>query len=251
MALNILNLFAKSVNKIYTVAMGYKDIQKERIRRYFLDAAKDIIVTEGVSAVTSKKVGERAAYSYASIYNYFENQNALICEAVEELAKECAQWVSENLNAVLAGQFSDFRFWLPYEPGLAYSPLPADYEIPLVAKISKNKSIEDRILAFAFLMIEYNGRNPNRYEPFLSTGIDFRYFIKRDGHHFFHPAYTLLLTELEKLERFTQEKRRLIADIMVYIFHSKMHFYIRYGTPESLEALHREVAQEVRFLLWP
>ncbi|WP_169311870.1 TetR family transcriptional regulator [Gracilinema caldarium] len=231
--------------------MGYKDIHKERIRRYFLDAAKDIIVTEGVSAVTSKKVGERAAYSYASIYNYFENQNALICEAVEELAKECAQWVADNLNAVLAGQFPNFRFWLPYEPGHAYSPFPADLVIPFEKRITKHKSIEDRILALAFLMIEYNGRNPNRYEPFLSTEIDFRYFIKRDGHHFFHPAYALLLTELEKLERFTQEKRRLIADIMVYIFHSKMHFYIRYGAPESLEALHREVAQEVRFLLWP
>jgi len=231
--------------------MSYKDIQKERVRRYFLDAAKDIIVTEGVSAVTSKKVGERAAYSYASIYNYFENQNALICEAVEEIAKECAQWVSENLEAVLGGQFPDFRLWLSYDSGNPSGFSLTDVSVPLVAKISKNKSIEDRILAFSFLMIEYNGRNPNRYAPFLSTEIDFRYFIKRDGYHFMHPAYGLLMAELEKLERFTQEKRRLIADIMVYIFHSKMHFYIRYGAPESLEALHREVAQEVRFLLWP
>lgn len=231
--------------------MSYKDIQKERVRRYFLDAAKDIIVSEGVSAVTSKKVGERAAYSYASIYNYFENQNALICEAVEEIAKECAQWVAEHMDPVLQGQFPDFRLWLPYEIGHLNRTIPANAAVPLVTKISENKSIEDRILAFSFLMIEYNGRNPNRYAPFLSTEIDFRYFIQRDGYHFMHPAYGLLLAELEKLERFTQEKRRLIADIMVYIFHSKMHFYIRYGTPESLEALHREVAQEVRFLLWP
>lgn len=59
------------------------------------------------------------------------------------------------------------------------------------------------------------------------------------------------MVELEKLDRFTQEKRRLIADIMVYIFHSKMRFYIHYGIPESPEALHQEVTQEVRFLLWP
>ncbi|WP_304225486.1 TetR/AcrR family transcriptional regulator [Gracilinema caldarium] len=217
--------------------MSYKDIQKERVRRYFLEAAKDIILTEGVSAVTSKKVGEKAAYSYASIYNYFENQNALLCEAVEEIARDCAQWVRDNLEAVLSGQFADFQLWIPYGS----------------SELQNNRlmSPEDRILAFSFLMIEYNGKNPNRYAPFISTEIDFRYFIRRDGNHFMHPAYALLLGELEKLDKFTQDKRRLIADIMVYIFHSKMHFYIRYGAPESLEALHKEVAQEVRFLLWP
>ncbi len=237
MTLNILNPFAKSVKKIYTVFMSYKDIQKERVRRYFLEAAKDIILTEGVSAVTSKKVGEKAAYSYASIYNYFENQNALLCEAVEEIARDCAQWVRDNLEAVLSGQFADFQLWIPYGS----------------SELQNNRlmSPEDRILAFSFLMIEYNGKNPNRYAPFISTEIDFRYFIRRDGNHFMHPAYALLLGELEKLDKFTQDKRRLIADIMVYIFHSKMHFYIRYGAPESLEALHKEVAQEVRFLLWP
>ncbi|MFZ5367032.1 MAG: TetR family transcriptional regulator [Spirochaetota bacterium] len=232
--------------------MNYKDIQKERVRRYFLDAAKEIIIAEGVSSVTAKKVGERAAYSYASIYNYFENQNALICEAVEEIAKECAEWVAGHLEDALAGQFPDFHLWLPYEQR-------KKADVPGTAAVSEYRSIaqmreptaEDRILAFAFLMIEYNGRNPNVYAPFLSTEIDFRYFIKRDGYHFMHPAYELLMKELEKLDRFTQEKRRLIADIMVYIFHSKMHFFIRYGTPESLEALHREVSQEVRFLLWP
>ncbi|MCA1950038.1 MAG: TetR/AcrR family transcriptional regulator [Treponema sp.] len=217
--------------------MSYKDIQKERVRRYFLEAAKDIILTEGVSAVTSKKVGEKAAYSYASIYNYFENQNALLCEAVEEIARDCAQWVRDNLEAVLSGQFADFQLWIPYGS----------------SELQNNRLMrpEDRILAFSFLMIEYNGKNPNRYAPFISTEIDFRYFIRRDGNHFMHPAYELLLGELEKLDKFTQDKRRLIADIMVYIFHSKMHFYIRYGAPENLEALHKEVAQEVRFLLWP
>ncbi|MEW6566396.1 MAG: TetR/AcrR family transcriptional regulator [Spirochaetota bacterium] len=244
--------------------MNNRDIQRERVRRYFLDAAKDIIINEGVSAVTAKKVGERAAYSYASIYNYFENQNALICEAVEEIAMECAEWVASNLEGTLAGQYPGFSIWVPYNvtpqnlsqgdqsqgsihEGVAASDIP----MPGSTKDLRAPTVEDRILALSFLMIEYNGRNPNVYAPFLSTEIDFRYFIKRDGYHFMHPAYELLMKELEKLDRITQEKRRLIADIMVYIFHSKMHFFIRYGTPESLEALHREVSEEVRYLLWP
>lgn len=232
--------------------MSYKDIQKERVRRYFLEAAKEIILSEGVSAVTSKKVGEKAAYSYASIYNYFENQNALLCEAVEEIARDCAQWVKDNLEAVLSGQFADFQLWISYGSSELQNMRNPEQSITNQFQgDNRVRTPEDRILAFSFLMIEYNGRNTNRYSPFLSTEIDFRYFIRRDGNHFMHPAYALLLGELEKLDKFTQDKRRLIADIMVYIFHSKMHFYIRYGTPESLEALHKEVAQEVRFLLWP
>jgi len=41
----------------------------------------------------------------------------------------------------------------------------------------------------------------------------------------------------------------VLADILTYVFHSKLHFYIRYGTPTSLKRLHAEVEEEVRFIL--
>ncbi|MFQ3547580.1 MAG: helix-turn-helix domain-containing protein [Termitinemataceae bacterium] len=218
--------------------MRNREIKRERIRRYFLDAAKELLLSEGVAGVTAKKVGDKAAYSYGSIYNYFENQNALLCEALEELAEDCAVYVKEQLDVLASGGARSE----PQEPSAVELQDLIPHNIP---------EAERRVLVFSYLMIEYNGSNPHRYAPFLSTEIDFTYFIRRDGHHFMHPAYGLLLKELEKVERFTQEKRRLIADIMVYIFHSKMHFFIRYGTPATLAELHREVQEEVRLLLWP
>ena len=194
--------------------MERKQVKKERIKRYFLDAAKEIIRAEGIANLTTKKIGEKAAYSYASIYNYFENFNDLVCQCLEEMASECAAYVQERL----AGD-------TPF----------------------------DRVLSFASLMIEANAAEPNVYSPFLSTEIDYSYFQKRDGHHFYHPAYAILLAELEKLPGLgdcgDRGEARVLADILTYIFHSKLHFYIRYGTPSSLEQLQKEVREEAVFIL--
>ncbi len=194
--------------------MDRKEIKKERTRRYFLDAAKEIIRAEGVSALTTKKIGDRAAYSYASIYNYFENFNELVCLCLEEMAAECAQRVRERLCG----------------------------DRP-----------RERILSFARLMIEENAANPHVYSVFLSTDIDYSYFQRRDGHPFAHPAYALLLSELEHLPTLRENKdgdaARMLADILTYVFHAKLHFYIRYGTPASLDRLCEEVLAETNFIL--
>jgi AcrR family transcriptional regulator len=194
--------------------MERKQVKKERIKRFFLDAAKDIIRTEGISKLTTKKIGEKAAYSYASIYNYFENFNDLVCQCLEEMAAECAHWVEERIEGDT-----------PYK----------------------------RVMNFAQLMIEANAREPNAYSIFLSTDIDYGYFLRRDGHHFMHPAYAILLGELENLPGLKADagrgEARVLADILTYVFHSKLHFYIRYGTPANLELLQAEVMEETRYIL--
>ncbi|MDP4092633.1 MAG: TetR/AcrR family transcriptional regulator, partial [Bacillota bacterium] len=55
-----------------------KELQKSRMKKYFIDAAKEILVNEGVSNVSVRKVGEVTGYSYATIYNYFKNLDHLL-----------------------------------------------------------------------------------------------------------------------------------------------------------------------------
>lgn len=190
--------------------MERKEIKKERIKRFFLDAAKEIIREEGIGGLTTKKIGEKAAYSYASIYNYFENYNELVCLCLEEMAGEIAEEVGKNISG---------------------------------------SAPRKRILSLARLMIGANASNPNVYSPFLSTEIDYGYFMRRDGHPFVHPAYAVLLAELERLPDLRRGEARVLADVLTYVFHSKLHFYIRYGTPPSIEELQREVEEETRFLI--
>lgn len=54
------------------------NIKKDRIRSYFLDAAKEIVSSEGAEGITVRKVAERSGYSYATIYNYYQDLNALL-----------------------------------------------------------------------------------------------------------------------------------------------------------------------------
>lgn len=55
-----------------------RDIQKQRMKRLFIDEAKKILIREGVQKVSTRKVGELTGYSYATIYNYFKNLDHLL-----------------------------------------------------------------------------------------------------------------------------------------------------------------------------
>ena len=73
--------------------------KKQRIRTYFLEAAREIILNDGVESVTVRKVADMAGYSYATIYNYFSDLNQLhwevkklmINDIVEALYKKMAE----------------------------------------------------------------------------------------------------------------------------------------------------------------
>ena len=53
-------------------------LRQRRIMNYFVEAADEIIRREGLSAVTIRKVADKAGYTSATLYNYFDNLNHLI-----------------------------------------------------------------------------------------------------------------------------------------------------------------------------
>jgi AcrR family transcriptional regulator len=73
------------------ILLNNKELQKRRMMGYFLEATKTIIETEGVSAVTIRKVASMAGYNSATVYNYFENLNHLIFFASLKYLKEYAE----------------------------------------------------------------------------------------------------------------------------------------------------------------
>lgn len=73
-----------------------KPIQEERMRGYFVTAAKDLIRGEGLAVVSARNVAERAGYSYATLYNYFKDINDLIFSCVEDFMQECRDFVLQN-----------------------------------------------------------------------------------------------------------------------------------------------------------
>ena len=70
-------------------------IQEERMKRYFIEAAKEIIRGEGIEAVSSRSVAERAGYSYATLYNYFKDVRDLVFCCVDDFLDECRKFVDD------------------------------------------------------------------------------------------------------------------------------------------------------------
>lgn len=58
-----------------------REIKKNRIKKYFIDACHQIITAEGSDAVTIRKVADLAGYNSATLYNYFENLDHLMLYA--------------------------------------------------------------------------------------------------------------------------------------------------------------------------
>lgn len=53
-------------------------IKQQRIMKYFIEAAEEIIKNEGIDAVTIRKAADMAGYTSATLYNYFDNLSHLI-----------------------------------------------------------------------------------------------------------------------------------------------------------------------------
>ena len=70
-----------------------KEIQEQRIRGYFIEATKELLKGEGLKSVSVRNIADRAGYSYATLYNHFNDAKDLIFVCVKDFQKECAEFV--------------------------------------------------------------------------------------------------------------------------------------------------------------
>ncbi len=83
--------------------MKNKEIQEERMRGYFIQAARDLIRSEGLKSISVRYVAEQAGYSYATLYNYFKDIKDLVAECILEFQQECRKFVADNTAAADPG----------------------------------------------------------------------------------------------------------------------------------------------------
>lgn len=83
--------------------MNNKDIQKTRMRNYFIQATREIILSEGLKVVSVRNIAAKAGYSYATLYNYFKNAEELVFESVSIFSEECTQFVLAQTESMEKG----------------------------------------------------------------------------------------------------------------------------------------------------
>lgn len=72
-----------------------QNLKAQRVKSYFIQAAKDIILSEGVENVSIRKVADRAGYTFTTIYNYFKDLNELLQEVKNTMIKDVMAYMQE------------------------------------------------------------------------------------------------------------------------------------------------------------
>jgi len=110
-------------NNILTVLNKYigvkvtKITKKDRILKVFIEAAKNQILTQGIENVSVRRVAEETGYSYATIYNYFKDLNALLWDVKKEMIQDLIQWMtlsSPDMKLDLDGIKQVFHSYVKY-----------------------------------------------------------------------------------------------------------------------------------------
>ncbi len=84
--------------------MEKKELQEERMKSYFIRAAKEIIKGEGIRAVSVRNIADRAGYSYATLYNYFKDVKDLIFICIKDFQDECRLYVESEVKNFSQGK---------------------------------------------------------------------------------------------------------------------------------------------------
>lgn len=178
------------------VKMTKNPIQEKRMKEYFIQAACEIIRAEGIRALNVRTVSERAGYSFATLYNYFEDFKELVYHCVVFFLGECEQFIAdsvkrnpdqENTPAITAKAYLNYFIQYPGTFELIYmermSELNNDKIGELITGFRKNIFIESEVAAEkkvkinsetffnllnGYMMMYFFRRTPGSYKEFTS-----------------------------------------------------------------------------------
>jgi AcrR family transcriptional regulator len=187
--------------------MEKKDLKEQRIKRYFIDSAKNMIRSEGVTSVSVRSVADDAGYSASTLYTYFKEINELLMICLFEFIDEIKDYIIQNMNKELFGndKIKDFynlftRYFIQYPSifqlvyiesnsffrsnygseknlgerliDLIKSELSADWKIALTDKSDNELDNLQRNLYYSVLgqLLSYINRNePKDYKEYINN----------------------------------------------------------------------------------
>jgi AcrR family transcriptional regulator len=199
--------------KLWEINMDNKEIQRQRMIRYFIDAAKEIIKEEGVKGVSARKVGDRAGYSYATIYNYFKDINTLLTYCIFEFLEDCYKYMMEFKNNEI-----DPREQI------------VDYAAAYFKYFTQNPD------KFKLIFLEELGEAPE--ELMKNTMVPSVGILLREN-----------LVKCADKDYIKKEDVKILQDLIGFSVHGKLLFLLQGRSTESLEDILDSIKNEIKFLL--
>jgi AcrR family transcriptional regulator len=146
--------------------------QKEEVRASILDAAWEMVVTEGWPSFSIRKIADAIEYSVPVIYSHFENKDAILLE----FNRKGFQLLAESLAAAKAGKPSpadEIRamgraYWHFAFTNKEYYQLMFGLGIPTCDTVSKIPAMLDfnEVITSSIVAMVSGGKKPS-FDPFL------------------------------------------------------------------------------------
>ena len=141
-----------------------RQVKEERVRAVFIETAKEMILAEGAQAVSVRRIADQAAYSYATLYNHFENLNELLWHTRNALMEDIGAYIHEHYPADVKGAagirelfrtYADFYILYPNAFKFFFF---SDLEEPKAGFVSRAKELNfDQAFGEAFSEFAVNG----------------------------------------------------------------------------------------------
>jgi AcrR family transcriptional regulator len=190
-----------------------QSFKRKRIKMYFLEAAKEIIIKEGVENVSVRKVADIAGYSYATIYNYFVDLNELLWDVKGMMIKDIAEIIQKKMPESFDDIDSIKRLFRIY-----------------IAYYLENPNV--------FKFFYFNQLNePNKKTEEVETELNFDEMWKET-----FKAFVLNGTLNEK-------DIEVISKIFIYTVHGMLTLFFSKNGYMSEESVHKDLDKMVEYLL--
>ena len=194
--------------------MNNKELQSQRMKRYFIDAAKEILAEDGVKKLSVRKVGDRAGYSYATIYNYFRDVNELLTYCLADMLEDA-------YRALIAEK----------EEGLDPRAQLIRYGERYFSYFSENPVL------FQLLFIEDLGTEPEEVTEKMGD----------------LPSVGQLLIEsiaaCAMAGYILEDEVEVLAELIASSIHGKLLFVLKRRSLESQDVVLKKIRSEIRYLI--
>lgn len=190
--------------------------KEQRMREYFITAAREILQAEGMKALNVRAIAERAGYSYATLYNYFSDIKELIFECIFYFQDDCSKYITGKMNRKPAGI--------------------------------------ERIKAAHLGYIEYFIQYPGIYELFYLEKMSDYKGRQASGDIIYNYHKSLASDDWDKCIKdgiFTKEQSRLLQKNILMQSTGVMLYYFNRGIPSSYKAFMRTVEELLNKIICP
>lgn len=212
--------------------MSHSELKKKRILVFFIEAAQEIMLKEGIEAITLRKVADLAGYNGATLYNYFKDLDQLILFASLKYLKLYNLEVVKQLKKCKTEREKFLTMWQTF-CNISYKYPQPFYQIFFNKHSDSLDSISKQY--YELFPEDIGTRDKNLKEILSGTKLGVRNEIS--------------LTYLAQEENKTWNEISLMSDMMIALYHDLLLKRISENNNQSQDVYENKMMEYVNFIL--